>query len=609
MGQEPGRSRQHHPDARPPTPEETSQPALRSEGYFYASPPLHDPGTETGREKGQTRIPLITEGNDSSSRSSRSNPVRRRTGDTPTLVRGNTTWSHLLSLLKPMTFWVVGAVLAIGHHLFNSWANGRPVGSSPSIPQVWMFRVGTAFAFAFQTILAACLGFVICQLLWFTTRRNFLSIDDINTLYLVERRDIVSTIFSNAIRRAPLLVAVTLLSFLLPIAAVFTPASLSVSNAIHRDTQGPCVISSGDVSSSNGIQQGGVFLSGFTPTVQKMAESAFYGGTIIPLPDYCGQNCTYLINVDSFTFSCQTGVTLPDGQMGTFDPDHPGPGVQTFWNATLTGPETDHEPTMPFYVGWATGGMTVPFNNSIGSSGSAYCTPMQARYEFQIQKFNGLQTVSYKMTPTGPMLVATAYDQNGKQPSVKALRVGAVALATRQLLLGALSVETNPAEILWGFNSTARAASFLNMGLSDIMQFVWGDVIKGIEETAANVTASMLNMDLGLQNSTCSYTQTQLVYTYHRPNLWAPYGIALFVVMLAFIFGVLVFLRYNPDNLTTSFTHTVGITRNHDLDVFARLHDGGAQTGPALRSAKFSLGDLGRGHIGYGSFDRFELES
>ncbi|KAG8923481.1 hypothetical protein FRC00_006206 [Tulasnella sp. 408] len=234
---------------------------------------------------------------------------------------------------------------------------------------------------------------------------------------------------------------------------------------------------------------------------------------------------------------------------------------------------------------------------------------MQARYEFQVQKSNGLQTVSYKMTPTGPMLVATVYDQNGDQPSTKALRVGAVALATRQLLLGSLSVETNPADVFWSFNSTARAASFLSMGLGNLAQYVWGDVIKGIEETAANVTASMLNLDLGLQNSTCLYAQTQLVYTYHTLNLWVPYGIALFVVTLALIFGVLIFLRYNPDNLTTSFTDTIGITRNRDLDGLARLRDGEVPANPVLRSANFRLGDIGQGQIGYGTFDKFEQEN
>ncbi|KIO27301.1 hypothetical protein M407DRAFT_23478 [Tulasnella calospora MUT 4182] len=598
---------QYPPGARPPAVQGPGQPTLGSQGYPYASPSMHNLlAQETYREKAQTQSSFNTDGYDSSSHSSRPNPVRKRTGDSLTLARANTTWSQLKSLLKPVAFLIIGFALAIGHHLFNNWADGRSVGASPSVPQVWVIRVGTAFAFAFHTILAACLGFVICQLLWFTTRRNYLTIDDINTLYLVERRDIVSTILSNAMRQAPLLVAVTLSSFLLPVASVFTPASLGVTDT-PLNTEGPCVISAGDFSSSSGIQQGGIFLSGYTPTVQKFAEAAFYGGTIVPLPDYCGQNCTYVVNTDSFTFACQPNVALPDGQLGTFDPAHPGPGIQTFWNATLTGSEADHDPTMPFYVGWATGGMVVPFDSSIGSSGAVLCTPRQAHYQFQVQKFNGLQTVSYTMTPGDPMLGTMALDQNNQQPSTKAMRVGAVALATRDLLLGALSVETNPMEIVWGFNSTVRGASFLNIGLGDIEQFVWGDVMKGIEQTAANVTASLLNLDLGEQNSTCFYTQAQLVYTYHRPNLWAPYGIALFVVTLALVFGAVVFLRYNPDNMTTSFINTVGITRNRDLDVFARLHGGGIQTDPALHSAKFRLGDMGQGRIGYGASQKFEL--
>ncbi|KAG8898030.1 hypothetical protein FRC01_011057, partial [Tulasnella sp. 417] len=337
---------QYPPGAQPPAVQGPGQSPLGTPGYFSASPSMHNLlVNETTREKGQSASSSMTDVYGSSVGLSRSNPVRNRTGDSLALARANSTWSHLKSLLKPVAFLVIGTMLAIGHHLFYDWVDGRAVGSSPSVPQVWVIRVGTAFAFAFHTILAACLGFVICQLLWFTTRRNFLSLNDINTLYLVERRDLVSTILSNAIRRAPLLVAVTLLSFLLPVASVFTPASLGVSNA-NLNTEGPCVVSAGDFSSASGLQQGGIFLSGYTPTVQKFAEATFYGGTIVPLPDYCGKNCTYTVNTDSFTFSCQTNVTLPEGQLGTFDPNHPGPGVQTFWNATLTGSEADHDPTM-----------------------------------------------------------------------------------------------------------------------------------------------------------------------------------------------------------------------------------------------------------------------
>ncbi|KAG8926068.1 hypothetical protein FRC01_009380 [Tulasnella sp. 417] len=127
MSQGSGDLRQHHSDARPPTLGGTTQPSLRSRGYLDASPPVHEQEKKTGHERGQTGNPLMKEGNDSSSRSIRSNPVRKRTGDTFTLVRANRTRSHLVTLLKPVSLLIAGAMLAIGHHLFNSWANGRTV--------------------------------------------------------------------------------------------------------------------------------------------------------------------------------------------------------------------------------------------------------------------------------------------------------------------------------------------------------------------------------------------------------------------------------------------------------------------------------------------------
>lgn len=84
---------------------------------------MYDPTKGTAQGRGWTG----DDGYNPSSRSSRSNPVRTRTGDTLTVVRANTTLSHIKALLKPVAFLFVGAGLAIGHHLFNNWADGRAV--------------------------------------------------------------------------------------------------------------------------------------------------------------------------------------------------------------------------------------------------------------------------------------------------------------------------------------------------------------------------------------------------------------------------------------------------------------------------------------------------
>ncbi|KAG8909765.1 hypothetical protein FRC01_006734, partial [Tulasnella sp. 417] len=64
--------------------------------------------------------------------------------------------------------------------------------------------------------------------------------------------------------------------------------------------------------------------------------------------------------------------------------------------------------------------------------------------------------------------------------------------------------------------------------------FLWKGVVKGIEETAANIKASLLVIDNGRQNSTCS----KIVYDSNPANLLAPYGVAIFFVAISLVFGV-----------------------------------------------------------------------
>ncbi|KAG8931803.1 hypothetical protein FRC01_000782 [Tulasnella sp. 417] len=495
---------------------------------------------------------------------------RRSTQASLKAIRKDFSYPRIKPVIFPLVCFIGGVVLALGHHLFNHWADGRTVGKSPNISQEWILRVGTAFAFAFQAILAASLSFVVCQVLWYYARRKYMTLQDLNTLYLVERRDIIPTFRSNAAARAPFLVLVVTFCLMLPIAAIFSPASLSVAFLVTNNS-GSCVVSAANVTDGTNSTRiysadDGFLLSGLSGPALKITQRALFGGAIPPLPTFCGDNCIYEASMDSMAFECQEGVTLPAGQMGTVDPAHPGPGTRTYWNATSDGPSND--PTLPFYVGWMTDaytdGMTQYLN---GTTGSAYCTPMQAHYNFSVQKLNGIQTVSYTASITGPMSPATNFDQNNDQPTHAALQIGAIGLALRNYFLGSLSVTSNPAGSRDDYNSSVISAPFLNVSTIGVESFIWGDVVGGIKETAANITASMLLLNLGgMKDSTCIYTNQDLVYSYHWLGLWIPYGIALFIVAISLLFGVLIFLRFNPENLTTSLSDTIGVTRNPTFD-------------------------------------------
>ncbi|KAG8952472.1 hypothetical protein FRC04_004532 [Tulasnella sp. 424] len=444
---------------------------------------------------------------------------------------------------------------------------------------------------------------------------------DIDTLYQVERGDIWSTVLSNAAMHGPLLVGATLLSFVLPIAAVFTPASLGVRQ-ITQVEEASCVIVAGDFSNVSPWkvsqfyqQKNTVCYSDNSPfdidaMVARLSEIAFASGTPTPLPEFCGKNCTYKVIVDSMSFECDVNQPLPAGQLQT--PPHipqegPARATQTFWNATASGDE--NTPTLPIYVGWAMGSFYVINGSFVGTTGGAYCTP--------VQNINGAQSVAYNVTTSDqlhPILLPPDKDGCRWKASYDAAdwQKAAIALAARRLLLGSLAVSYNydiayqSGDIAWDYNSTVRLASFLHMNTSVFQpSFIWKDVVKGIEETAANITASLLNLDSGRKNSTCSSTNPRVVYDYNPANLLAPYGVAIFVVGGSLVFGVFVFLRFNPDDLTTSFADTIGITRNLDMEIFARKRDGQDELKPLLRSTKFRLGDLSGGYVGYGTRQDF----
>ncbi|KAG8913077.1 hypothetical protein FRC01_004755 [Tulasnella sp. 417] len=444
---------------------------------------------------------------------------------------------------------MIGVVLAVGHHQFNTWVEGRTVGANPSIPQEWVLRIGTAFAIAFHTILASTLAFVICQLLWFYTRRQYMSMIDINTLYLVERRDLASTVLSDAIVRSPLLVTATLLSFLLPVTGVFTPASLGVTTSTF-DILGPCQVSAGNYSTEHAPilfrtnEAEGKYLGGPRPSVERLVGSTFSGQSIPPLPQYCGKNCTYRTSIDSMMFQCEKNVPLPADHFGDPKLAGPGPGIRVFWNASMAGSEAD--PPSPFYVGWQTGATFLRSDGSVGTNGSALCTPMKAHYEFTVRTINSEQSVSYNVTPIGP-LISTTLDPTSEdaRESYIAMQIGAVTIATRSRLLGVVSWPGLYADAPeYNTSSPVLLSSFLSVSQDN--EFIWGDVITGIEQTAANVSAALLNVFLGIKDSECTFSHTALVYFYKPENLLIPYGVALGVVGASFILGVVIFRRFNP---------------------------------------------------------------
>lgn len=67
------------------------------------------------------------------------------------------------------------------------------------------------------------------------------------------------------------------------------------------------------------------------------------------------------------------------------------------------------------------------------------------------------------------------------------------------------------------------------------------------------------------------------------------------------------FLRFNPDNLTTSFADTITLTRSQGMERFARKHEARDELKSLLRSMQFRLGELPGAYMGYGAKQDFQI--
>jgi hypothetical protein len=86
--------------------------------------------------------------------------------------------------LKPtlMVGWLLlGAAVALGHHFFYSWLDGRLVQSKDE--QEWYGRIGTSLAFLTKTLLTAASTIAYAQLLWRTLRSRAVSIRGVDALF------------------------------------------------------------------------------------------------------------------------------------------------------------------------------------------------------------------------------------------------------------------------------------------------------------------------------------------------------------------------------------------------------------------------------------------
>jgi len=118
-----------------------------------------------------------------------------------------------------------GLALAVGHHLLYSRLNGRQL-AQVSVSQAWVIRAGTAFAFAFKTVLVSAIGAAYCQLFWHSVRRKSIRIGSLDAMFALLKEPMAFFKFQFA-KKTALLFVMAVLAWLLPLSSILSPGALT----------------------------------------------------------------------------------------------------------------------------------------------------------------------------------------------------------------------------------------------------------------------------------------------------------------------------------------------------------------------------------------------
>ncbi|KAF2204688.1 hypothetical protein GQ43DRAFT_364113 [Delitschia confertaspora ATCC 74209] len=157
---------------------------------------------------------------------SRLSPYKSTDVDTQALVNrraGETVQWHIHWYTPAITvaLFVGGFMGAVAHHLFYKHLNGRPAEN-----QLLMIRYGTALAFFTKATLVGTVILCYRQRIWHTFRKKAMTISAIDGLFAATE-DPTSFRIGEMIKNAKLATLMALCSWLIPIASVLSPASLT----------------------------------------------------------------------------------------------------------------------------------------------------------------------------------------------------------------------------------------------------------------------------------------------------------------------------------------------------------------------------------------------
>ncbi|KAF7366796.1 hypothetical protein MSAN_00937900 [Mycena sanguinolenta] len=569
-------------------------------------------------------------------------PVRFKPPIVPPLLRPPPAVQRGIGLWVPLAILggtVLAAVVAILHHLFDAYLDGR--GTTGTWTQTASGRVEIFLATAYKLLFAFSGGISLCQLTWYSFRRQPIRLADMDVLFGGPSLMTFSRL--NLVLQTPAIMAMTIAILASPIITILAPSlnTREESSAIRTLTV-PTLNTTTDAVQNDFYLTETDSYGSVTDMWNKAALAALLSSTPVgwSIPDGCSPECSY-----NFTYAA------PALRCTDLQPDQIADGVQptyrfvnrTFqdppaayllaYDATSTGAGYQSSPlnfsVQNEYLTDGTDQYTwtlayVPYlaaneaDGAIINATGAACVFYNATHTASTHYFNGTQESSvtvgefheplnttYKQNENG--FGGTSLFLNSSQPgTVFSPGVGgqvhliAMADAITTHLQGSLIIDgrfdtltsttlVTETTLFEPYNvETLSAVRAANVGINTTA--VVTDISQALQDLVANVTLGFVSLAMGNITVDASVTPQGLVYIYDRKTLIATYAVTFGILVAMSAVGLFCLVK-NGESSANSFSHLLLASRNPELEVVADAMVGERGPGAEARGMRLVYGD------------------
>lgn len=501
----------------------------------------------------------------------------RSTADT-----NNVEWGiYWVTPASVILLFVLGTMSAIGHHFHYSALHGTIVGTETQ--QRWALWIGSGFSFFTKVTLTAAIGISRTQWVWMTLRKKWLTLRGIDAVFGVTSDP---THFMNPLmlKRAKAATIIAVSMWMIPIAAILTPGTISVEPFTNRKDI-PCSVGSirfpYDLNSTAIIRA----KSDLEPSlpVVRLAEWYIYmvgNGTI-----EVTQQVMRTLRLSAYTGSIGRAMSLPAAGSPSATTVSEKCGANCYYTIEFLGPSVNCTP----FTSWN----TVRWNNvSMFMLGRNYYSEVSIGYNYPIMVgilsqeepihpivFRCLfstarYTVRYvimertllepKITKVEPIVLpwrppnGIPYNEINSGYTVLMNVLSKVLSGEIQNMTETTTdITLTPLAKIIGKNPMDFGTAVEQMGHKMVVSLVGSDLLVDGSAFLLDITAT--------QDTICTTTESNLVYVYSASTLILVYALAVACALVTTVAGFFA-LRQNGMASTQTPSSMIRTSRNPTLD-------------------------------------------